>query len=123
MSTNATAASTFAGPESPPIVSLWHSRTALRQRSLLQSFPVIGSLAKVYGAITFYLQNEGIVDAFVRKREQLSEQVAATQPLLPDGLSERLRRTREGATPRMRPGDKLFCVNGYDLGKAEIATP
>ena len=67
---------------------------------LLRSFPLIGSLEKVYGAITFYLANREAIEAYLSDQERLSEELAAKQPPLPESLSKKLNRAREEALPR-----------------------
>ena len=62
--------------------------------SILQPFPAIGSLEKVYGAITFYLANKAVVEAYLRDQERLSQELAATQSPLPEGLANREHRVR-----------------------------
>ena len=57
--------------------------------SILRSFPLIGSLEKVYGAITFYLAHREDVDAYLREQERSSRQLAATQPPLADSLAKK----------------------------------
>jgi uncharacterized protein (DUF433 family) len=66
---------------------------------LLRSFPLIGSLEKVYGAITFYLANKEAVEAYLAEQERLSEELASKQPPLPESLATRLNRAREEALP------------------------
>ena len=39
--------------------------------SILRSFPAIGSLEKVYGAVTFYLANKQLVEDYLRQQSQL----------------------------------------------------
>ena len=68
--------------------------------SILRSFPLIGSLEKVYGAITFYLANKEVVEAYLCDQQRLSQELAATQPPLPESLSKKLHRSREEALPR-----------------------
>jgi uncharacterized protein (DUF433 family) len=68
--------------------------------SILRSFPLIGSLENVYGAITFYLAHRDAVEAYLRDQERLSEELAARQPPLPDSFSKKLHREREEASPR-----------------------
>jgi uncharacterized protein (DUF433 family) len=67
---------------------------------ILRSFPLIGSLEKVYGAITFYLANKKNVEAYLSEQERLSEELVAKQTPLPHGLSKKLNRAREEAIPR-----------------------
>lgn len=66
--------------------------------SILRSFPAVGSLVKVYGALTFYLENQSAVDEYLRKQESLAEGLTAHQAPLPEALAERLRLARESAT-------------------------
>jgi uncharacterized protein (DUF433 family) len=51
--------------------------------SILRSFPLIGSLENVYGAITFYLAHKDEVEAYLRDQERLSQELAANQSPLP----------------------------------------
>ena len=67
---------------------------------ILRSFPLIGSLEKVYGALTFYLANRDAVEAYLCDQERLSEELAAKQPPLPESLSQKLNRAREETFPR-----------------------
>jgi uncharacterized protein (DUF433 family) len=64
---------------------------------ILRSFPLIGSLEKVYGAITFYLANTEAVEAFLSEQERLSRALEAKQTPLPESLSNKLNRAREEA--------------------------
>jgi uncharacterized protein (DUF433 family) len=65
--------------------------------SILRSFPMAGSLEKVYGAITFYLANQETVEAFMRDQERLSREWANAQSPLPESLTDKLRRARPEA--------------------------
>jgi hypothetical protein len=67
--------------------------------SILRSFPLIGSLENVYGAITFYLANKETVENYLSEQERLSQELAAKQSPLPESLSKRLTRAREKALP------------------------
>src|SRR4051794_37088195 len=64
--------------------------------SILKALPLIGSLEKVYGAITFYLANKEPVEAYLSDQEQLSNESAAKQGPLPASLAEKLRQARAG---------------------------
>jgi uncharacterized protein (DUF433 family) len=68
--------------------------------AILRSFPLIGSLEKVYGAITFYLANTSAVEAYLTEQERLSQELAAKQTPLPQSLSKKLSQAREEAMPR-----------------------
>ena len=66
--------------------------------SVLRSFPRIGSLERVYGAITFYLANKQLVEPFLKEQERLADGISQTP--LPPSLSEKVRRAREDALRR-----------------------
>lgn len=68
--------------------------------TILRSFPLLGSLEKVYGAITFYLANREQVDRYLDRQRQLWEKARAENPLPPD-LKARLEQARK-ATPERR---------------------
>src|SRR5262245_28543463 len=68
--------------------------------SILRSFPQIGALEKVYGAITFYLANKEAVETYLRDQERLADEIGISQPPLPESLARKLRRAREEALPR-----------------------
>lgn len=68
--------------------------------TILRSFPMAGSLVRVYGAITFYLENTEKVEAYLRDQERLWSKVKTTETELPDALSARIREAREPAVHR-----------------------
>jgi hypothetical protein len=55
---------------------------------------MIGSLERVYGAITHYLAHSEQVDAYLKKQERRRQQEGAKQEL-PDELADRIRIARE----------------------------
>lgn len=67
--------------------------------AILRSFPSIGSLERVYGAITFYLANTEAMEAYMCQQAQLSQQLAAIQTPFPDTLAEKINRAREDSLP------------------------
>lgn len=67
--------------------------------SILRAFPLIGSLERVYGAITFYLAHKTEVDAYLERQEKLFE-AQRSQQRLPDGLRQRLDRARQAISDR-----------------------
>ena len=62
--------------------------------AILQTYPAIGSLAKIYGVITFILEHPDIVEAYVADQAQLWEKLMQEHPLSPDML-RRFYRARE----------------------------
>ena len=68
--------------------------------TILRSFPLIGSLERVYGAITFYLANKERVEAYLQEQNRLWGEAEAWQSPLPASLAEKLRRAKEEVGPR-----------------------
>lgn len=66
--------------------------------SILESFPSIGSLGKVYGAIAFALEHPVEVDAYLAQEQQRFEALKAQNPLPADMLDRFLRAKRERST-------------------------
>lgn len=58
--------------------------------SILRSFPLIGSLERVYGAITFYLAHKEAVDAYLEEQKTLWKELEDKQTPLPDSLAAKL---------------------------------
>jgi hypothetical protein len=80
------------------MLSYTRSSKARRQRALV--FPGGGSLEKIYGALTFYLANKEVVEAYLVDQERLWEEAAKSQPPLPGSLAERLQKARRELVSR-----------------------
>ncbi len=65
--------------------------------SILRSFPAIGALEAVYGAITYYLANKTVVDQYLADRHTEFESQRTNQTL-PLGLKARL----DAARPQLQ---------------------
>jgi uncharacterized protein (DUF433 family) len=52
--------------------------------AIFEAYPSIGSLAKVYGAITFILEHPAEVDAYLKDQEHVFEQIKARHPMPPE---------------------------------------
>jgi uncharacterized protein (DUF433 family) len=65
--------------------------------TILRSFPLAGPLVRIYGAITFYLENKDKVEAYLKDQERLWQEVATKQTELPESLARRLREVKETA--------------------------
>jgi uncharacterized protein (DUF433 family) len=65
--------------------------------TILRSFPLAGPLVRIYGAITFYLENKDKVEAYLKDQERLWKEVATKQTELPESLAKRLREAKETA--------------------------
>ena len=62
--------------------------------AILQSYSSIGSLAKVYGVITFILEHQERIAAYLRDQEQIWQELKEKHPL-PPGMLQRFVRSRE----------------------------
>jgi uncharacterized protein (DUF433 family) len=67
---------------------------------ILRSFPMAGPLVRVYGAITFYLENREKVEEYLRAQEQRWEALRREHPKSGDPLTTRLREAKEQASLR-----------------------
>jgi uncharacterized protein (DUF433 family) len=64
---------------------------------ILRSFPLAGPLVRIYGAITFYLENQEKVEAYLREQDRRWEEMAQIQPKSTSPLAKRLREAKEHA--------------------------
>src|SRR6185437_11641154 len=65
---------------------------------ILRSFPLAGPLVKIYGAITFYLENKEKVEMYLKELDRRWEEIAQRQAQSPSPLAKRLREAKEHAT-------------------------
>lgn len=68
-------------------------RNGKSAESIFESYPSIGSLAKVYGAITFILEHPTEVDAYLQDQDRRYEEIQVRYPLTPD-MIERFERAK-----------------------------
>ena len=68
--------------------------------SILHSFPSIGSLEKVYGALTFCLANKDLVDDYLREQNQLWDRIQVDQEPLPQALQDKIQASRDAVPAR-----------------------
>lgn len=64
---------------------------------ILRSFPMAGPLVRVYGAITFYLENKEKVEAYLKEQDRRWEELARIQAKSDSPLAKRLREAKEHA--------------------------
>ena len=69
------------------------ARNGLSAEAILDAYPSIGSLAKVYGAITFVLEHPAEVDAYLEDQDRRYQEIQARYPLPPD-MIERFERAK-----------------------------
>lgn len=67
---------------------------------ILHSFPMAGPLVKIYGAITFYLENTEKVEAYLKEQDRRWEELAQIQTKSNSPLAKRLREAKEHAARR-----------------------
>jgi hypothetical protein len=58
--------------------------------AIFEAYPSIGSLAKVYGALTFILEHPTEVDAYLKDQDRIFEEIQTKHPM-PAELAERFR--------------------------------
>ena len=69
---------------------------------ILRSFPMAGPLVRIYGAITFYLENTEKVEAYLRDQEQRWDALRRERPKSDGPLTNRLREAKEQASTGRR---------------------
>jgi uncharacterized protein (DUF433 family) len=67
---------------------------------IFKDYPSLGSLAKVYGAITFILEHPAEVEAYLIDQDRLFEEFKAAHPLPPHML-EPFERARKEKTAKL----------------------
>jgi uncharacterized protein (DUF433 family) len=72
---------------------VYEFRRGVSPESILRAFPLIGSLERVYGAITYYLAHKEELDCHLGEQERLWEEMRARQSL-PADLKERIDQAR-----------------------------
>jgi uncharacterized protein (DUF433 family) len=65
---------------------------------IFEAYPSIGSLAKVYGAITFILEHPAEIESYLRDQERMFEEIKAQHPM-PAEMVERFQQARERNAP------------------------
>jgi hypothetical protein len=67
--------------------------------AILEAYPSISSLGKVYGAIAFILDHPQAIESYLKEQEALWKKFREEHPI-PEDMLERLRRTREELAQR-----------------------
>lgn len=62
---------------------------------ILRAFPLAGPLVKIYGAITFYLENTENVEAYLKEMDRRWEALRREYPKSNDPLAKKLREAKE----------------------------
>jgi uncharacterized protein (DUF433 family) len=75
-------------------VVAYEFRNGRSAEAIFEAYPSIGSLAKLYGAITFILEHPSEVDAYLQDQDRRYEEIKQRHPLSQD-LLERLERGKK----------------------------
>ena len=67
---------------------------------IFRSFPSIGSLAKVYGVLTFILEHPREIEAYLREEDRFYQEFQASHPL-PQEMLEPFERARTGKASKI----------------------
>jgi uncharacterized protein (DUF433 family) len=78
-------------------VVIYDFRRGRSAEAIFEAYPSIGSLAKVYGAITFILEHPTEVDAYLTDQERIFEEIKARYPMPADMIERFDRATHEGS--------------------------
>jgi uncharacterized protein (DUF433 family) len=73
-------------------------RNGRSAEAIFDAYPSIGSLAKVYGAITFILEHPAEVDAYLQDQDRLFEEIKMKHPM-PAEMVEPFERTKNENVP------------------------
>lgn len=90
-----TAPVTSAGTRIGLDVVIYEFREGRSPEEILEAYPSIGSLARLYGAITFILEYPKEIESYLEEQDVRWEDFKAGNPLSP-GMSERFERARRG---------------------------
>src|SRR5437764_5827814 len=77
-------------------VVIYEFREGRSAEEIFEAYPSIGSLAKVYGAITFILEHPKETDSYLKEQDDRWEDFRARNPLSP-GMVEHFERAKREA--------------------------
>ncbi len=72
-------------------VIVYEFRDGSTADAIFEAYPSIGSLAKMYGVITFILEHPREIEAYLAEQDRRYEEIKARYPLPPD-MTERFER-------------------------------
>lgn len=68
--------------------------------AIFEAYPSIGSLAKVYGAITFILEHPAEVEAYLKDQDRIFEEIKSQHPM-PADMIERFERVKNERSAKL----------------------
>jgi uncharacterized protein (DUF433 family) len=81
-------------------VVVYDFRRGRSAEAIFEAYPSLGSLAKVYGAITFILEHPAEVEAYLKDQDRLMEEIKAQYPMPQDRI-DRFERARKEAAAKL----------------------
>src|SRR5579864_5857286 len=77
-------------------VVVYDFRRGRSAEAIFEAYPSIGSLAKVYGAVAFILENPNEVEAYLKDQDRVLDEIKAQSPMSAEMLErfERIKRER-----------------------------
>jgi uncharacterized protein (DUF433 family) len=81
-------------------VVVYDFRRGRSAEAIFEAYPSIGSLVKVYGAITFILEHPAEVEAYLKDQDRIFGQIKAQYPM-PQEMVDRFERAKKEAAPKL----------------------
>jgi uncharacterized protein (DUF433 family) len=81
-------------------VVVYDFRRGRSAEAIFEAYPSIGSLARVYGAITFILEHPDDVKAYLKDQDRIFEKLQAQYPM-PQDMIDRFERAQKEAPSRL----------------------
>ena len=81
-------------------VLIYDFRDGRSAEAIFEAYPSIGSLAKVYGAITFILEHPEEIEAYLEDQERIFEEFKAQHPM-PADMIERFERAKKERSAKL----------------------
>ena len=81
-------------------VVVYDFRRGRSAEAIFEAYPSIGSLSKIYGAITFILEHPSEVEAYLKDQDRIFEQIKV-QYAMPQEMIDRFERAKKESAPRL----------------------
>src|SRR5947209_18253931 len=78
-------------------VLVYDFRRGRSAEAILEAYPSIGSLAKVYGAITFILEHPAEIEVYLKDQDRILEEIKAQYPM-PQDMIDRFQQAKKEAS-------------------------
>src|SRR6266568_6188896 len=81
-------------------VVVYDFRRGRSAEAIFEAYPSVGSLAKVYGSITFILEHPAEVEAYLKDQDRIFEEIKAQHPM-PADVMERFERVKNERSAKL----------------------